>query len=211
MFDEEIVVKKLETRNLKNNEKIRGTENFQISMRKLKKLTKTEEQMLRKKLTSPENYVESSQLINFSNHNIFLSLFILFSMAVVVTSFGLFFDYVRDAKSNAWVAFVAGLFLEMIIAVPFLLYLRHRGNYKKAVKDGSLKVYQFAIEQKVILEYSNDGATMYNYYIVVGSAYVQIGKKLYDRLHVGNPARIAISGYKGDDYFALINDWGELW
>ena len=32
MFDEEIVVKKLETRNLKNNEKIRGTENFQISM-----------------------------------------------------------------------------------------------------------------------------------------------------------------------------------
>ena len=50
MFDEEIVVKKLETRNLKNNEKIRGTENFQISMGKLQKLTKTEEQMLRKKL-----------------------------------------------------------------------------------------------------------------------------------------------------------------
>lgn len=210
MRNEEIVVTKLERRNLKNNEKIRGTENFQINKGEPQELSKAEAQKLREKLTSHENYVESSQLINLSNHNIFLSLFILFSMAVVVTSFGLFFDYVRDAKSNAWVAFVAGLFLEMIIAVPFLLYLRHRGNYKKAVKNGSLKVYQFTIEQKVILEYSNDGATMHDYYIVVGNAYVQIGSRLYDRLHVGDPARVAITGYKGDDYFALINDWGEL-
>lgn len=51
---------------------------------------------------------------------------------------------------------------------------------------------------------------MHDYYIVVGNAYVQIGSRLYDRLHVGDPARVAITGYKGDDYFALINDWGQL-
>lgn len=210
MSDEEIVVNKLDRPALENNRKIRGTEHFLTNRGELQYLTEAEEQTLREKLTGQENYTDDPQLNNFGNYYILLSLFILFSMAFAVTSFGVYFNYKREARDNAWVAFEAWVLFEMIIAIPFAIYLKYRGSYKKAVKNGNLKVYQFSIEQKVTHEFYDDFHT-FHYYIVIGNAYVKIGKKLYDRLHIGDPVRAAISSCKGSSYFALINDWGKLY
>lgn len=210
MCDEELVVKKLDKPDLKNNEKIHGTENFHTNMGEIQYITEEEDQMLRKKLMRHENYTDDPQLNNFNNYYIILSLFILFSIAFAVACIGVYFNYKREARDNSWIAFEAWMFLEMIIAIPFVIYLKYRGNYKKAVKYGNLKVYQFAIEQKVIHEFYDDFHT-FHYYMVIGSAYVKIGKKLYDRLHIGDSVRVAIYSYKGRSYFALINDWGNLY
>lgn len=210
MSDEEIVVNKLDRPALENNRKIRGTEYFLTNRGELQYLTEAEEQTLREKLTGQENYTDDPQLSNFGNYYILLSLFILFSIAFAAASFGVYFNYMREARDNAWVAFEAWVFFEMIIAIPFAIYLKYRGSYKKAVKNGNLKVYQFSIERKVTHEFYDDFHT-FHYYIVIGNAYVKIGKKLYDRLHIGDPVRAAISSYKGISYFALINDWGKLY
>ncbi len=210
MFDEEIVVNKLDRPDLKNNSKIRGTENFQTGMGELQYLTEAEEQMLREKLTGQENYTDDPRLTHFGTYYILLSLFILLSLAFAAASLGLYFNYSREARDNAWVAFFAWVFFETIIAIPFAIYLKYRGNYKKAVKNGSLNVYRFYIGQKITHEFYDDFHTFY-YYIVIGGAYVKIGKDLYDRLHIGDTVRVAISGYRGSNYFALINDWGKLY
>lgn len=209
-LDEETVVNKLDRPALENNGKIRGTEYFLTNRGELQYLTEAEERALREKLTGQENYTDDPRLSNFGNYYILLSLFILFSMAVAAAGFGVYFNYRREARGNAWVAFGAWMFFEMIIAIPFAIYLKYRGSYKKAVKNGNLQVYQFSVERKVTHEFYDDFHTFY-YYIVIGNAYVKIGKKLYDRLHVGDPVRAAISSYKGSSYFALINDWGKLY
>ncbi len=141
-LDEETVVNKLDRPALENNGKIRGTEYFLTNRGELQYLTEAEEQTLREKLTGQENYTDDPRLSNFGNYYILLSLFILFSMAVAAASFGVYFNYRREARGNA---------------------------------------------------------------------YVKIGKKLYDRLHVGDPVRAAIPSFKGSSYFALINDWGRLY
>ncbi|MGN0614506.1 MAG: hypothetical protein ACI4JB_11490 [Porcipelethomonas sp.] len=210
MCDEEMVVNKLDRPPLKNSEKIHGTENFQTNMGELQYLTEADEQTLREKLMGQENYTDDPRLSNFSNYYIVLSLFILFSMAFAAAGFGVYFNYKREARDNAWIAFEAWVFLEMIIAIPFAIYLKYRGSYKKAVKNGDLKVYRFSVEQKVIHEFYDDFHT-FHYYIVIGNAYVKIGKKLYDRLHIGDPVRTAISSCRGSSYFALINDWGNMY
>lgn len=211
MIEEESVVNELDRPALKNNGKIRGTENFLANRGELWYLTEAEEQILREKLTGHENDTDDPRSSNFSNYYILLSLFVLFSMAFAVTGVGVYLDYMREGRGDVLAAaFVAWIFFEMMIAIPFAIYLKYRGSYKKSVKKGNLKVYQFSVERKVIHEYYDDFHS-YDYYIVIGNAYVKIGKKLYDRLHIGDPVRTAITDYKGSRYFALINDWGRLY
>lgn len=205
MEHDEIVVNKLERPALRNKVKIHGTENFHICMGELQYLTKTEEQLLRQKLMSSENDVDDPRSELFDNYQILLSLFILFSIAIAVACFGTYLNHMREAKANVLATLIAWVFLEMLIAIPFAIYLKWRGNYKKAVKRGDLKVYRFFIERKVAHEYYDDFHTI-DYYIVIGGAYVEIGKKLYDMLHTRDSVRTAIFNYKGDNYFALIND-----
>ncbi|MGN0328518.1 MAG: hypothetical protein ACI4D4_06005 [Lachnospira sp.] len=208
--NKEIIVNKLARPALKSNEKIHGTEKFQINMGEPQYLTRAEDQILREKLMGKENYTDDPRLSNWDNYYILLSLFILFSIAFAVACIGVYFNYKREARDNVWIAFEAWVFLELIIAIPFVIYLKYRGNYKKAVKRGDLNVYLFTIEQKVTHEFYDDFHS-FDYYIVIGNAYVKIGKKLYDRLHAGDSVRVAIPGYKGSSYFALINDWGNLY
>lgn len=210
MKQNEIVVNKIDRPFLENGVKIRGTEKLQIDIGELQYLSRSEEQSLRQKLMSSKNYINDPRIDRFGIHQILLILFILFSMAIAVSCFGVYTERARVGTANIITSFVAWMFMEMIIAIPFAIYLKWHGNYKKAVIKGTLKVYQFPIEQKVAHEYYSDFHTI-DYYLVIGGAYVSIGKRLYDRVLPGNPVRIAISGYRGDDYFALINDWGDLY
>lgn len=210
MEHNEIVVNKLDRPVLKNSVKIHGTEKFQIDIGELQYLSQAEKQLLRKKLMGPENNVNDPQLESFGSHPILLSLFILFGIAIAVSCFGSYIDDMRVGTANIFNTFMTWVFLEMIIAIPFAIYLKWHGNYKKSVKRGELKVYQFPIGQKVAHEYYSDFHTI-DYYLVIGGAYVSIGKKLYDRVHTGDLVRVAIFRYRGDDYFSLINDWGKLY
>lgn len=210
MKQNEIVVNKIDRPFLENGVKIRGTEKLQIDIGELQYLSRSEEQSLRQKLMSSENYINDPRIDRFGIHQISLILFILFSMVIAVSCFGVYTERARVGTANIITSFVAWMFMEMIIAIPFAIYLKWHGNYKKALIKGTLKVYQFPIEQKVAHEYYSDFHTI-DYYLVIGGAYVSIGKRLYDRVLPGNPVRIAISGYRGDDYFALINDWGDLY
>lgn len=210
MEHNEIVVNKLDRPVLKNSVKIYGTEKFQINIGELQYLSQSEEHLLREKLMGPENNVNDPRLESFGSHSILLSLFILFGIAIAVSCFGSYMDDMRVGTANIFDTVIAWVFLEMIIAVPFAIYLKWHGNYNKAVKRGELKVYRFPIEQKVAHEYYSDFHTI-DYYLVIGGAYVSIGKRLYDMVHTGDLVRVAISSYRGNDYFALINDWGKLY
>lgn len=210
MEHNEIVVNKLDRPVLKNSVKIYGTEKFQINIGELQYLSQSEEHLLREKLMGPENNVNDPRLESFGSHSILLSLFILFGIAIAVSCFGSYMDDMRVGTANIFDTVIAWVFLEMIIAIPFAIYLKWHGNYKKAVKRGELKVYRFPIEQKVAHEYYSDFHTI-DYYLVIGGAYVSIGKRLYDMVHTGDLVRVAISSYRGNDYFALINDWGKLY
>ena len=144
MSDEETVVNELDRPALENNRKIRGTEYFLTDRGELQYLTEAEEQTLREKLTGQENYTDDPRLSNFSNYYILLSLFILFSMAFAVTGLGVYLGYRREGKNDALAAgFVAWIFFEMIIAIPFAIYLKYRGSYKKAVKTVICKSIDF--------------------------------------------------------------------
>ena len=210
MEQDEIVVNKIDRPFLENGVKIRGTEKLQIGIGELQYLSQSEEQHLRQKLMGSENYINDPRIDRFGIYQISLSLFILFSIAIVVSCFGVYTERARVGTANIITGLVAWVFMEMIIAIPFTIYLKWHGNYKKAVIKGTLKVYQFPIEQKVAHEYYSDFHTI-DYYLVIGGAYVSIGKELYDRVHTGDLVRVAISSYRGDDYFALINDWGDLY
>ena len=94
-------------------------------------MSQAKEHLLREKLIGPENYVNDPRLESFGNHPILLSLFILFGIEIAVSCFGFYMDDMRVGTANIFDTFMAWVFLEMIIAIPFSIYLKWHGNYKK--------------------------------------------------------------------------------
>ncbi|MGN0347776.1 MAG: hypothetical protein ACI4DU_10895, partial [Lachnospiraceae bacterium] len=100
MCKEEIIVNKLERPPLQNNQKIHGTEKFQIGQGVQLYLSKSEEQILRNKLIRQENNIENTRVFRFGNYFIVLSLFILFSIAFTVAVIGVFINSMQSGSSN---------------------------------------------------------------------------------------------------------------
>lgn len=195
---------------LTTGKKMHGDEGFDIYKGDIVDITYEDSVKVRDNIANQGFYVYKAR--NYRN--------ILLAIAIIFLSFNMIMafknivalclsKYYLKGKSDILLysgKFILGLIVPVVLVVCIIiLFFRAGKDYERAVREGSMTVYSFPVDKKVIYD-TRDFDIENEHYIVIGNAYVEVGKTLYRSLCVGDRVKVAIFGYNGYKYFALINN-----
>lgn len=209
---EGIMVTHLEQAVLSNGKQIQGNEGLDVSRGELITLSYAEKSMVREQIQKQGFKVGKRARYTQFGFVVVIILLVLFVLQFVGGAASFLFLYskfgvsINNTSGMKVLKFLLlyGLFLAAGI-VAYMVYRKFKKKYQDAVQNGNLMVYQFPIEQKVIYD-KGDYELEDEYYIVVGGAYVDVGRNQYLELHIGDVVRVALIDYDGEVYFAMVGD-----
>ena len=209
---EGIMVTHLEQAVLSNGKQIQGNEGLDVSRGELITLSYAEKSMVREQIQKQGFKVGKRARYTQFGFVVVIILLVLFVLQFVGGAASFLFLYskfgvsINNTSGMKVLKFLLlyGLFLAAGI-VAYMVYRKFKKKYQDAVQNGNLMVYQFPIEQKVIYD-KGDYELEDEYYIVVGGAYVDVGRNQYLELHIGDMVRVALIDYDGKVYFAMVGD-----
>lgn len=209
---EGIMVTHLEQAVLSNGKQIQGNEGLDVSRGELITLSYAEKSMVREQIQKQGFKVGKRARYTQFGFVVVIILLVLFVLQFVGGAASFLFLYskfgvsINNTSGMKVLKFLLlyGLFLAAGI-VAYMVYRKFKKKYQDAVQNGNLMVYQFPIEQKVIYD-KGDYELEDEYYIVVGGAYVDVGRNQYLELHIGDMVRVALIDYDGEVYFAMVGD-----
>ena len=202
---EGIMVTHLEQAVLSNGKQIQGNEGLDVSRGELITLSYAEKSMVREQIQKQGFKVGKRARYTQFGFVVFVLQFVggAASFLFLYSKFGVSINNTSGMKVLKFLL-LYGLFLAAGI-VAYMVYRKFKKKYQDAVQNGNLMVYQFPIEQKVIYD-KGDYELEDEYYIVVGGAYVDVGRNQYLELHIGDMVRVALIDYDGKVYFAMVGD-----
>ncbi len=209
---EGIMVTHLEQVVLSNGKQIQGNEGLDVSRGEVITLSYAEKSMVREQIQKQGFKVEKRTRYTQFGFVIVIILLVLFVLQFVVGAIASLFLYSKLGLSLEHMVgmkvvkylLLYGVFIAAGVVV-YMVYHKIKKKYQDAVQNGNLMVYQFPIEQKVIYD-KGDYELEDEYYIVIGGAYVDVGRNQYLELHIGDVVRIALIDYDGEVYFAMVDD-----
>lgn len=204
-----ITYKRCKTK-LATGKKMHGDEGFDIYKGDIVDVTYEDSIKVRDDIANQGFYIHKAS----SYRNILLAISVIFlSFNMIMTFKNIFalclMKYYLKGKSDILLysgKFVLSLIVPVVLVVCIIiLFFRVGKDYERAVREGSMTLYSFPVDKKVIYD-TRDFDIENEHYIVIGNAYVEVGKTIYRSLCVGDRVKVAIFGYNGDKYFALINN-----
>lgn len=209
---EGIIVTHLEQAVLSNGKQIQGNEGLDVSRGEPITFSYAEKSMIREQIQKQGFKVGKRTRYTQFGFAFVIVLLVLFVIQFVGGAASFLFLYskfgfsINNTSGMKVLKFLLlyGLFLAAGI-VAYMVYRKYKKKYQDAVQNGNLMVYQFPIEQKVIYD-KGDYELEDEYYIVIGGAYVDVGRNQYLELHIGDVVRIALIDYDGEVYFAMVGD-----
>lgn len=178
-------VHKIERPALVSGSRIRGKEGFYTKYGKYQAISEADQRLLREKLLK-QHRLKSDSGISIP---VIILIVILFMLGV-----GAY------ALLNLWG--VVGI--AILAAVLAAIFVAERKIFRNAILYGRLSLYDYEIQRKVILE-SYDNEISDDYFIVIGGAYVQINRKLYYNMMVGEIVEVVVIEYDKTQYFILLD------
>lgn len=209
---EGIVITRLNQAVLSNGKRIRENDGLDVSKGELITLSYIEKSIVREQIQKQGFKVGNRTRYTQFGFAFVIVLLVLFVIQFVGGAASFLFLYskfgfsISNTSGMKVLKFLLlyGLFLAAGI-VAYMVYRKYKKKYQDAVQNGNLMVYQFPIEQKVIYD-KGDYELEDEYYIVIGGAYVDVGRNQYLELHIGDVVRIALIDYDGEVYFAMVGD-----
>lgn len=209
---EGIMVTHLEQAVLSNGKQIQGNEGLDVSKGEHITLSYPEKSMVREQIQKQGFKVGKRTRYTQFGFVIVIILLVLFVLQFVGGAIASLFLYSKLGLSLEHMAgmkvvkylLLYGVFIAAGV-VAYMVYHKIKKKYQDAVQNGNLMVYQFPIEQKVIYD-KGDYELEDEYYVVIGGAYVDVGRNQYLELHIGDVVRVALVDYDGEVYFAMVGD-----
>lgn len=209
---EGIIVKHLDQAVLSNGKQIQGNEGLDVSKGELITLSYAEKTMIREQIQKQGFKVGKRARYAQFGFAFVILLLVLFVIQFVggaaaflflAGKFGLSLNNMGGMKVVKYLL-MYGVFIAAAV-ITYMVYRKVKKKYQDAVQNGNLMLYQFPIEQKVIYD-KGDYELEDEYYIVIGGAYVDVGRNQYLELHIGDMVRMALIDYDGVVYFAMVEN-----
>lgn len=181
-------IRTLEKQYLSNGIRIRGTEGLDLSLGELVYPSRDEIESIKKGLKERGSFVadltdRGDRLLS----RLVIGFFVAFFIVAMVISGSLF----------------AGIGISALVLFLFLAYKKNQHAYNNAIENGTMEIYKFYITEKLYIDNTKNDTTD-DYYIVIGNAMVEVGRKLYRALRVGGTVQCAIISDSEGKYFSLL-------